>query len=164
MTLVHWKRQPWSPCLGLNQMWAVSRAQAGKLSHQAAPSHLSQSLPMWILDRGKVPVWRAVPFDQTHHQISLNINLGSDIEGDRERARRAGSRLSTQNSHQVFVISHGQGLTQRNLSVRQCKVLDVAVLVTAEVIFFLMTFSLGWQLLLSQFSCQTNHLWTITSN
>lgn len=31
-------------------------------SHQAAPRHLSQSLPMWILDHGKV--WRAVPFDQ----------------------------------------------------------------------------------------------------
>lgn len=43
LTLVHWKRQPWSAYLGLSQMWALSRAQAGKLSHQAAPSHLTQS-------------------------------------------------------------------------------------------------------------------------
>lgn len=56
------------------------------------------------------------------------------MEGDRERGRRAANRVSVQNSHEVTVTSHRQCWTYRSWG-GQCKVLSVAVLVTAEVTF-----------------------------
>lgn len=75
------------------------------VSHQAAPIHLSQPLPMWLLEHGKLPAWKAAPDYETPLRFPQAQFWGSEVEGDRERGRRADNLGSIQNSRDLQDIS-----------------------------------------------------------